>query len=147
MAGLALTSMEDGCCSTSMPGAGHPPLSSGASRVSVLMGIMYSAFFSSAVEDVALVSGDSVLGVWRSLCSVQGGLRGIESTERARCGALLRKSDRRAATGLEPGAGRLKCVGDGVASTAEDVGAAGFIWRRWGGGERVWCSCEGGGGA
>lgn len=106
-------------------------MSSAAARGSMLMGMMYSSLFSNAVEDVALVSGDSVLGVWRSLCSVQGGLRGIESTDRARCGALLRNSERRAATGLEPGAGRLKWVGDGVASTAEAVGAAGFIcWRR-----------------
>lgn len=118
-----------------------------ASWGSMVMGMMYSSLFSSAVEDVALVSGDSVLGVWRSLCSAQGGLRAMESTERARCGALLRNSERRAATGLVPGAGRLKCFGDGVDSTAEDVGAAGFIWRRWEGGERVWCSCEGGGGA
>lgn len=51
----------------------------------------------------------------------------MESTERALCGPLLRVSDLRAMMGLAPGVGRLKCFGDGLVSTADDVGAESFI--------------------
>ena len=71
----------------------------------------------------------------------------MESTERALCGPPLREIDLRAITGLAPGAGRLKCFGDGLASTADDVGAESFICRLCDVGDRGLYICEGGGGA
>lgn len=63
--------------------------------------------------------------------------------------ALFLKSDLLTMTGLAPGVGRLKCVGLGLTSVAEERGDAGFIMlRRCGGGDSVATNLddEGGGG-
>lgn len=69
----------------------------------------------------------------------------MESTDLALAGALFLKRDLLTMTGLAPGVGRLKCVGVGFASVAEDSGEVGLMMRRCGGGESV-ANIEGGGG-
>lgn len=73
-----------------------------------------------------------------------------ESTDLALLGAaLFLKSDLLTMTGLAPGVGRLKCVGLGLTSVAEERGDAGFIMpRRCGGGDSVATNLDddGGGG-